>query len=105
MLAQTGVDGIMIGRGALGNPFIFDEILKGENFILPTPNEKLSLALRHLELIVKYKGEYIGVREARKHISWYLKGLKNSHIAKTKVNMANTYDEMKAIIEEFILND
>jgi tRNA-dihydrouridine synthase B len=102
MLAETGVDGIMIGRGALGNPTIFEEIIKDENFIPPTPNEKLTLALRHLALIVKYKGEYIGVREARKHISWYLKGLKNSHHAKTKVNMANTYDEMKAIIEELI---
>lgn len=105
MLEQTGVDGIMIGRGALGNPTIFEEILKGENFIPPTPTEKLNLALRHLALIVKYKGEYIGVREARKHISWYLKGLKNSHYVKTKVNMANTYIDMKEIIEELICAD
>lgn len=104
MLEQTGVDGIMIGRGALGNPTIFEEILKGEAFIPPTPNEKLNLALRHLALIVKYKGEYIGVREARKHISWYLKGLKNSHHAKTKVNMANSYIEMKEIIEELFFS-
>ncbi len=101
MMNFTGCDGVMIGRGALGNPFIFSQILKALNnqeFILPTVQEKLNIALKQLEIMVQDKGEKLAILEARKHISWYLKVIKNSHNAKVKVNTAKTYNEMKNIL-------
>ncbi|WP_026883609.1 tRNA dihydrouridine synthase DusB [Clostridium akagii] len=86
---QTGCDGIMIARGAQGNPWIFkqiNQILRGEEVTLPTPAEKIVVAINHLEQAVEYYGENRAVREMRKHISWYLKGIKNSTNIKDKIN-------------------
>ena len=86
---QTGCDGIMIARGAQGNPWIFkqiNQILCGEEVTLPTPAEKIVVAINHLEQAVEYYGENRAVREMRKHISWYLKGIKNSTNIKDKIN-------------------
>lgn len=86
---QTGCDGIMIARGAQGNPWIFkqiNQILRGEEVILPTQAEKIGIAINHLEQAIEYYGENRAVREMRKHISWYLKGIKNSTNIKDKIN-------------------
>ncbi len=103
MLDYTGCDGIMIGRGAQGNPFIFKEITTyletGQILPKPTTNEILNMALRHTRDLIDYKGDYTGIREARKHLAWYIKGLKNANLAKTLLNTANTYDEVVEIFE------
>jgi tRNA-dihydrouridine synthase B len=87
--AQTGCDGIMIARGAQGNPWIFQQIaqiLSGEQVKLPTPVEKIEVAIDHLNRAVEYYGENKAVREMRKHISWYLKGIRNSTNIKNNIN-------------------
>ncbi len=78
MYEETGCDLVMVGRGALGNPWIFSQInayLKGE-VILPEPTlyERLDVMRRHIEKLCEYKGENVGMREARKHVAWYIKG-------------------------------
>lgn len=82
MLEDTGCDLVMVGRGALGNPWIFRDInaLYDHSRPLPEPGiyERMAVMYRHIESIVKYKGEYIGMREARKHAAWYLKGFKGA---------------------------
>ncbi|MBE7048280.1 MAG: tRNA dihydrouridine synthase DusB [Ruminococcaceae bacterium] len=101
MLKETSCDSIMIGRGALGNPFIFrscKEYLKSGTYRAITEIEKKETILHHLELLVKHKGEKLGILEARKHIAWYLKGIPHSAIYKNKAFTATTLEDMKAII-------
>ncbi len=102
MLDYTECDGIMIGRGAQGNPWIFREVshyLKtGEILPPPTITERLDKMREHLNLLVLYKGEHIGVLEARKHMAWYLKGIKGGGILREAINKASTTEEMKKII-------
>lgn len=90
ILGHTKADGLMIGRGAQGNPFIFEEIQRymNENIILekPTDAHKISTAIKHYYLALKYKDEYKAVREMRKHLGWYLKGMKNSAKLKEELN-------------------
>jgi len=92
MVEYTGCDAVMIARGALGNPFIFS----GEK---PDTDTIIDTALYHMECIVKHKGEYIGIREARKHISWYIKGFHGAAKAKNAVNCAETSDEIREILK------
>lgn len=98
MIAQTGVDGVMIGRGAQGNPWIFDQIINylenGKKVKLPTLEEKKKTILRHLNMLAELKGEFIAVFEMRKHTAWYLKGLKNSAEIKNKVFTMTDKDEI-----------
>ncbi len=100
---ETGCDAVMIGRGALGNPFIFREIneyLKtGIKPRQPSYEEMLDTALRHMELLIDYKGEYTAVREMRSHLSWYIKGLKGAASARTEINRAENPAEMKEILK------
>ena len=81
-LEITGADAVMIGRGAQGNPWIFPQLIHwlhtGEELPPPTLAERAAVILRHLDLLVGYKGEYIGIREMRKHAAWYTRGLKGS---------------------------
>ncbi len=109
MLDYTGCDGIMIGRGAQGNPFIFKEITTfletGEILSKPTTDEVLNMALRHTRDLIDYKGEYTGIREARKHLAWYIKGLKNSTTAKTLLNTAMSYEEVQEIFDSVLRNN
>lgn len=102
VLEQTHADALMIGRGALGNPWVFCRIraaLNGEQAIpCPTTENKLTMAKRHLDLLIEQKGEYIGVREARKHIGWYVKGIRNASGIKERVNRAKTREEMLAVL-------
>ncbi|MEW9124433.1 MAG: tRNA dihydrouridine synthase DusB [Thermotaleaceae bacterium] len=102
MLEETKCDGIMIGRGAQGNPWIFERIVHylktGNRLALPTPQEKVDMALRHMERVIDYKGEYIGIREMRKHIAWYLKGIRNSAQIRGSINQVNSKKEMKDLL-------
>lgn len=89
MFEQTNVDGIMIGRASLGNPWIFREIisyLKGEEVKEVTLNEKLDTMIKHIELEVEQKGENVGIKELRKHMCAYIKNLPNSASLRQKVN-------------------
>jgi len=101
MLDETGADSLMIGRGALGNPFIFDEIkcrLNKKSYTPPTVSEKISVALEHIRLLCQEKGEDAGIRESRKHIGHYTKGLKSSANARQRLNFALSYSEIEDIL-------
>lgn len=89
---ETGCDGIMIARGAQGNPWIFKQIgeaLNGKQVELPTGEEKIEVAIDHFKQALEYYGENKAVREMRKHIAWYLKGIRNSNDIKNKINCEN----------------
>lgn len=90
--SETGCDGVMVARGALGNPFIFSE---NEKEIQSDKNAVLDAAIRHLGYIVSCKGEYIGVREARKHMCWYIKGMHGAAQTKVLINGCETQRDME----------
>ena len=101
MFNKTGCDGVMIGRGAMGNPFVFREIkaaLAGGMINPPSIEEKIKTAKKNVELVVKLKGEYIGVLESRKIVSWYVKGIHGAAEIKRRVNSAKTLSEMEDIL-------
>ncbi len=95
---DTNCDAIMIGRGAQGNPWIFEMInhyLKtGEILPPPTTDEKIGVAIDHMKLAIEEHGEYVAVREMRKHIGWYLKGMKNSARIRDKINKLEDSEEV-----------
>jgi tRNA-dihydrouridine synthase B len=100
MLSDTGADGIAIGRGAVGNPFLFDEIraaLKGESYSPPTLSERIDTALLQLKIAVEDKGERVAVTEARKQIALYLKGFRGASSVRGEINKALTYMEVENI--------
>ena len=103
MLHDTGCDGIMIGRAARGNPWIFREITSYlENGTLPEPlskKERKEMMLRHAKLQMQYKGEYTGVREMRKHISWYTAGMPHSAKLRDAVNAVENFAALEELIE------
>ncbi|MEG1870985.1 MAG: tRNA dihydrouridine synthase DusB [Peptostreptococcaceae bacterium] len=98
MINKTNCDAIMIGRGAQGNPWIFKRInhymQTGEILPGPTSDEKINTALKHLKLAVEEHGEYIAVREMRKHIAWYLKGLRGSARLRDEINKIESSEEV-----------
>lgn len=102
MLEETGCDGLMIARGAKGNPWIFRQINHYLNTgeLLPPPGreEIRDMLLRHGELQVEYKGEYLGVREMRKHVAWYTVGLPHSSALRNEVNQVERYEDFKRLI-------
>lgn len=102
MLEYTKCDAIMIGRAAQGNPWIFQRVNHyletGELLPEPTPQQKIEKALRHARMLIEYKGEYIGIREMRKHISWYMKGVKGAAELRGKINTANSYHDMEELL-------
>lgn len=104
MFEETGVDGIMIGRGSFGNPWIFKEITHflqtGEKLPEPSNQEKLQVIKRHIALAVKEKGE-IAVKELRKHIAWYTKNLKNSSEFRSSINQIETEELLIQKTEEY----
>ena len=105
MFEQTGVDGIMIGRGSFGNPWIFRNIKHyletGEKLPQPTNNEKLEVMEKHIELAVKEKGEDVAIKELRKHIAWYTKNLKNSSEFRNSINKVEKKEELISKLEEY----
>lgn len=104
MLDETGVNSIMVGRGALGNPFIFAEIkahLEGKSYTPPTIFEKLQVAREQVALMIKDKGEEVAILEARKHLAWYIKGERSCTGVKVAINKASTLAELDAILNDF----
>ncbi len=103
MLDETGCDGVMVGRAAMGNPWIFARIIHylktGEKPPPPSMEQRVATALRHLEMLVQLKGEYTGIREMRKHASWYLKGIPGAARAREGLNSARSREEMMAVIQ------
>lgn len=98
MLEKTNCDMVMIGRGALGNPWIFMEINAWLNdlrpVLSPSPAEKVAVILRHIKAMCDYKGEEIAMREARKHVGWYMKGFKNAAELRREAGYLKTFDEL-----------
>lgn len=103
LLEKTGCDGVMIGRAAQGNPWIFRDVSayleKGELLTPPGRQEKKELILRHAALQLEYKGEYTGVREMRKHLSWYTVGMPNSARFRQSINAMESMDELRRSVE------
>lgn len=106
MLDETGAAAVMVGRGSQGNPWIFKQIEEyfswGKIISLPSPQERISMAMEHITLLCRLKGEYIGIREARKHASWYIKGLSGAAQLRNKINSATSLDEMQSILSELL---
>ena len=104
MYDYTGCDYIMVGRGALGNPWVFREIdeyfCTGKIIDPPTLDEKLDVLSRHISRAVEYKGEYVGMREARKHTAYYLKGFKNAAKLRNLAFSMETLDDLQKLINE-----
>ena len=104
-LEETGVDAIMIGRAALGNPWIVYRTVKyletGELLNDPTPKEKIDVCTLHMDRLIHLKGEKVAIMEMRKHAAWYLKGLKGSGKVRRLINQTNTRDEMLDILYDY----
>ena len=103
MLRDTGADGVAIGRGAVGNPFIFREIiatLEGGVFVTPTLEEKVKIALLQLRLAIEDKGERVAVPESRKQIASYLHSFKGAAAIRARINLATEYGEIERILTE-----
>lgn len=108
VLRQTGADGMMVGRGAIGNPFVFSEIsaeLSGGEYIQPTLEERISAALFQLSAAIDEKGESVAVKEARKQVALYLHSFRGAATVRAKINRAETYREveeaLRSVSEEF----
>ncbi len=105
MEAQTGCDGFMIARGAQGNPWIFRQILhyfeNGEHLTKPTLEEVTQMILRHARMMLEFKGEYIGIREIRKHAAWYTAGYPNSARLRVAINNVESFEAL----EELLMNN
>lgn len=108
MLDRTGCDGVMIGRGAKGNPWIFSQILHyletGE--VLPGPSvlEIKAMILRHGQLLSEDKGEFTAMREMRKHMAWYTAGLPHSAALRNEINLVETLEEMVGLLERYFVS-
>lgn len=104
MLRETGCDGIMIGRGAQGNPWIFSRVLRylEEGEILPPPGrqEVKEMIFRYMEMLIRAKGEYTGIREMRKHVAWYTAGFPHSARLRGRINTVESPEEMRRALEE-----
>ncbi|KRM08168.1 MAG: tRNA dihydrouridine synthase DusB [Liquorilactobacillus ghanensis] len=106
MLTDVGADAVMIGRAALGNPWIVKQVteyLAGETVVAePTPAEKIQVAKEHLHRLVQLKGDYVGSHEFRGQAAYYLKGIPRSARAKAALNEADSEDEMKLVFDNFL---
>ncbi|MNJ46597.1 tRNA-dihydrouridine synthase C [compost metagenome] len=105
MLDQTGCDGVMIGRGALGNPWMLyrtvEYLKSGELLPEPDVKEKIAIAILHMDRLAALKGELVAVKEMRKHLAWYLKGFKGAAKVKDDIMEETRRDEMVKILEDY----
>lgn len=104
LLAETGCDMVMVGRGALGNPWVFQQIngwLEGES-LLPPPGlaQRLVVLRRHMELMCREKGEHRAMREARKHVAWYLKGMRGAAELRRRAGQLCTLEDLDVLIAD-----
>ena len=102
LVRQTGCDGVMIARGAQGNPWIFSEMTAyeqtGEVPARPDKDEVRKMMLRHARLQLEYKGDYLGIREMRKHVAWYTKGIPKAARLREKINAVESYEELENLL-------
>ncbi|MDD6615457.1 MAG: tRNA dihydrouridine synthase DusB [Lachnospiraceae bacterium] len=105
MLDVTGCDAVMIGRAARGNPWIFRQVSEylTTGILLPPPGQQevLEMMLRHARMQLEYKGEYTGIREMRKHVSWYTAGFPNSSRLRAAINMVETYEQLETLLRMY----
>ena len=104
MLEYTGCDGVAIGRGAEGNPWIFEELnakYTGLDYNKPSLEEVKEMIMRHARMLIDYKGEYIGIREMRKHAAWYTAGFKGASKLRGRLNEASSIESLEEIIMGF----
>lgn len=105
-IESSGCAGLAIGRGAMGNPWVFRRTVHyletGELLPEPTAGERVAMAIRHLDLMIEYRGEYLAVREMRKHAAWYLKGLWGAAETRNLINTAETPDELRGILDAYL---
>ncbi len=106
MMERTGCDLVMIGRGALGRPWVFSQIntyLK-DGTVIPEPpvDQRMAVMLRHIKLLCKYKGDYIGMREARKHAAWYMKGIRGASHYRREVGELVSIEQLETLAERVI---
>lgn len=106
LIQETGCDGVMIGRAALGNPWIFREVSHylrtGQKLERPSFEERIEVSILHLHLLVEDKGEVIGAREMRKHAAWYIKGMPGAAQLREEINKQTTQDGMENLLREFL---
>lgn len=108
MLEQTGCDAVMVGRGALGNPWIFSQInayLTDSCRIVPPPDihERILVMLQHIRLMCEYKGEHRAMNEARKHVGWYLKGMKNAASFRRRAGALESWGQLEELARDILL--
>ena len=106
MMEETGCDGVMIGRASRGNPWIFRQLVEydktGNIPERPDVAELKAMILRHARLQLQYKGEYTGIREMRKHVAWYTKGMQGSAKLRDEINQVESYEELENLLMEKI---
>lgn len=109
MIEETNCDGIMVGRGALGRPWVFSQInayLEHE-VILPEPpvSERMRVMVKHIKRICDYKGERVGIREARKHAAWYIKGIKGAASYRQQVGMLESIEQLEELAYKIMIEN
>nr|WP_319489822.1 tRNA dihydrouridine synthase DusB [uncultured Caproiciproducens sp.] len=107
LLEQTGCDAVMVGREALGNPWIFTQInayLTDSCRILPPPgiNERMLVMMKHIALMCEYKGEHRAMNEARKHVGWYLKGMKNAASFRRRAGYLESWEQLEELVRDIL---
>lgn len=103
-VAETGVDGVLIARGAMGNPWLFRQVrdaLAGREPVMPTVHEKIDTALRHYDMLLRWKPEHVAVREMRKHIGWYIAGMRGAAQMRTRINLIEDPQEARDALLAF----
>lgn len=108
IMELTGADGVMIGRGAQGNPWVFRRLTHfwqtGEELPPPSLEERARVLIRHLDLLLQYKGDYLGPREMRKHATWYTKGIPRGALLRELFNKAASREDFVEIVNRYLLN-
>ena len=105
MLEYTGCDGVMVGRGAMGRPWIFKEIIshiENIDFAVPDYSERISIALKHLSAMIAEKGERVGIAEGKKHMAWYISGINGAAAARSAIMTAADYETIEGIMKDLI---
>ena len=99
MKEETGCDSVMVGRAAKGNPWIFAELKDPDNFTPPTVSDIKETMLRHASMMLAQKGEYTAIHEMRKHVAWYMAGVRNSSKMRREINTVSTFTELESLID------